>query len=82
MKVKYSVSFEFLRQPTVTHRGVVSGGRVHTCVQRATKEAQAALRPVGWSSMVCVLLERLDVDPVAEDDNTDEAEVAEFTEPV
>ena len=65
MKVRYSVTFEFELRPPVTHRGVVEAGQTHTCVSRATKLAQKALRPVNWTSCVCVLVERLD-QPVAD----------------
>jgi hypothetical protein len=43
----------------MTHRGTVAASSAATCVARATREAQRALRPVNWSSVVCVLLERL-----------------------
>lgn len=61
MTVRYSVTFEFDMRPSVTHRGTVVGSSGATCVARATREAQKAVRPVHWSSLVCVLLERLDV---------------------
>ena len=60
MTVKYAVSFEFAINPPLTHRGVVTASQVDTCMRLATKEARLALRPQGWSSVVCVLLERLD----------------------
>ena len=60
MKVKYSVTFEFPVRPPLTHTGIVTAGREHVCAARAIKEARVALRPVNWSSLVCVLLERLD----------------------
>jgi len=60
VKVKYSVSFEFDLKPALTHRGVVEAGNGATCCARATREAQKALRPKSWSSMVCVLLERIE----------------------
>jgi hypothetical protein len=60
MTVRYSVTFEFDLRPPLTHKGTVSGGQPHVCVARATKAAHKALRPVNWSSLVCVLLERLD----------------------
>lgn len=59
MKVTYSVTFEFETRVALTHRGVIAGSSGATCVARATREAQKVLRPVGWSSMVCCLLERL-----------------------
>lgn len=60
MKVSYSVTFEFITQPPLTHTGVVVAYGVATCASRAVKQAQKAVRAVGWSSVVCVLLERLD----------------------
>ena len=59
MTVRYSVNFEFLHQVAVTHRGVVSGTTAGTCMRRAVEAAQAALGKQTWSSMVCVLLERV-----------------------
>jgi hypothetical protein len=59
MRVNYAVTFEFETQPPLTHRGTVAASSAATCVARATREAQKALRPVRWSSAVCVLLERL-----------------------
>ena len=59
MTVKYAVTFEFDTQPPKTHRGTVAASSGATCVARAVRESQKALRPVGWSSMNCVLLERL-----------------------
>lgn len=61
MTVNYSVTFEFDSRAPVTHRGTVLGSSGATCVARATREAQKALRPVNWSSLNVVLLERLDV---------------------
>ena len=60
MTTKYSVTFEFdTTRPPLTYRGAVKGSQVATCVRLATKEAAKALGSVkGWSSMVCVLLER------------------------
>ncbi len=62
MKVNYSVSFEFDQRAPVTHRGTVEGWTAGTCTRRAVEEAQKALTPINWSSMVCVLLERLGED--------------------
>lgn len=60
MKSTYSVTFEFETRPPQTHRGTVVASQVATCVARATREAQKALKPSHWSSMVCVLLDRQD----------------------
>jgi hypothetical protein len=59
MKVSFSVTFEFEMRAPVTHRWTVLGSSAATCVARAVREAQRALRPVGWSAVCCVLLERL-----------------------
>lgn len=60
MTVRYAVTFEFPTRAPLTHGGTVAGAAAATCVARATRLAQKALRPVAWSSVVCVLLERLD----------------------
>lgn len=59
MTVRYSVTFEFETRPPLEHRGTVSASSGATCVARATREAQRACKPVGWTSLVCVLLERV-----------------------
>ena len=68
MRVQYAVTFEFATRPPLTHRGTVAGSSTATCVARAVRTAQKALKPVNWSSTVCVLLERLDqVDQAGQD---------------
>lgn len=59
MTVHFEVSFEFLERPPITHRGTIAGSSGATCVARAARIAQKALRPVGWTSLVVVLLERV-----------------------
>ncbi len=59
MHVKYAVTFEFDSRAPITHRGTVAASSGATCVARAVREAQKALRPVNWSSLTCVLLERV-----------------------
>jgi hypothetical protein len=59
MTVRYAVTFEFESRPPLTHRSTIAAASAATCVARATREAQRVLRPVGWSSVVCVLLERV-----------------------
>lgn len=66
MTVRYAVTFEFDNRAPLTHRGTVDGWSASTCVARATRIAQRALKPVNWSSMVCVLLERLETSPAVE----------------
>jgi hypothetical protein len=60
MTVTYAVTFEFPTRQPLTLRGTTSGSSASVCVSRATREAQKQLAPVAWSSVVCVLLERLD----------------------
>ena len=63
MTVGYAVTFEFdTRAPLLTHRGTVAASSGATCVARAVREAQKVLRPVNWSSLNCVLLERFGTD--------------------
>lgn len=60
MVCQVAVTFEFETRPPVTWRGEVEAGpnRAPAIVQRATRQAQRALKPIGWSSMVCCILER------------------------
>jgi len=58
MTCRYSVTYEFDVRPPITLKGQVTAGSAATCMARATREAQKALRPVGWTSLVCVLSER------------------------
>lgn len=60
MKVRYSVTFEFDTAPPVTHTGTVAASVTPTCFARAARDAIKAHPGLRWSSMVCVLLERLD----------------------
>lgn len=60
MTVKYAVTFEFDMRPPLTHKGTVEARQPHVCMARAMKSAQKALRPKGWTSVVCVLLERIE----------------------
>jgi hypothetical protein len=60
LRCLYAVTFEFPERPPLTHRGVVEASAEATCVARATREAKKALLPRNWSSVVCLLLERLD----------------------
>lgn len=75
MLVTYAVTFEFESRPPLTHRGTVVASQVGTCVARATRNAQKALRAQGWSSLVVVLLER--VQDEKHDRTTAEPEPAE-----
>lgn len=67
MTVKYAVSFEFDIKPPVTARGTVSGGSASACVARATRAAVKANPGLRWTSLVCVLLERIDDSSPKED---------------
>jgi hypothetical protein len=59
--VNYSVTFEFPERASITHRGTVVGSTMPTCFARATREAAKAHPGLRWSSIVCVLLERVDM---------------------
>ncbi len=64
MTVQFACTFEFDTRPPLTHRGTVTATVVATCFARAVRLAQKALGPHGWSSVNCVLLERLpDAEP-------------------
>lgn len=67
MRVRYSVTFEFDVQAPITHRGTVAASSMPTCFARAAREAIKASPGLRWSSMVIVLLERLDVPAQAVD---------------
>jgi hypothetical protein len=64
VRVRYQVTFEFETSPPKTHRGTVAASSMPTCFARAAREAAKAHPGLRWTSMVCVLLERLDT-PVA-----------------
>ena len=74
MKVSVSVTYEFPTRAPKTWKGTVEGGREHVCVSRAVRSAKVALRPVAWSSLVCVILERLDEDVEADRQGIDTVE--------
>ncbi len=59
LRFRYSVTFEFDTRAPVTHTGVVTGSVASGMFSKAVRTAQKALRPRGWSSCVCVLVERL-----------------------
>jgi len=67
MTCQYAVTFEFPTRPPQTHRGTVRAGQPHTCASRAMQSAKRALKPVGWSSVVCVLQDRADDAPASTD---------------
>lgn len=60
MQTVYSmaVTFEFDLRPPVTHRCEVQAGNPGKAVRVALKIAGEALHPIGWSSFVCVCLDR------------------------
>ncbi len=60
MRVRYAVTFEFDTQSPITHRGTVAAATMPTCFARAARDAARAHPGLKWSSMTCVLLERLD----------------------
>ena len=58
--MRYAVTFEFDTQSPITHRGTVAASTMPTCFARAARNAARAHPGLKWSSMACVLLERLD----------------------
>ena len=64
MTVRYAATFEFETQSPITHRGTVVASQMPTCFARAAKAAVKAHPGLKWSSMVIVLLERLDSETV------------------
>lgn len=52
-----SITFEFETRAPVTHRikTPLVAWEVQTIFTRAVMEAKAALKPIGWCSVVCVL---------------------------
>lgn len=77
MRVKYAVTFEFDMAAPLTHRGTVVARHPATCCARAVREANSALRPRNWSSVVCVLLERLDASTEEDKEPLDDADGGE-----
>jgi hypothetical protein len=77
MRVRYAVTFEFMNKAPVTHRGEVEGGSPATLAHRAVRDAKQALgmQTAWWSSMNCVLLERLDA-PAETDSEVENAQAA------
>ena len=59
MTVRYVVTFEFDSAPPITHRGTVRATTAATCFARAVRSATTAHPGLHWSSLVCVLLERV-----------------------
>lgn len=53
-----AVTYEFETRPPETWRGTAKGWGEHTVMQRAMALAKRALRPVAWSSVACVILDR------------------------
>jgi hypothetical protein len=58
MTCKVAVTYEFELRPPVTWRGTVVGWSSEAVVRKATLIARKTLKPVGWTSMVCCILER------------------------
>jgi len=71
MKCKASVTFEYATRAPQTHKiESLEATGPQTIANRAIREAKRQLRPVYWTSMVCVI-ERLD--PGDEADTAEEA---------
>lgn len=74
MKCRAEVTFEFATRAPQTHRvDVLEATGPQTIANRAIREAKRQLRPIYWTSMVC-LIERLDPDDTADtsEENGDE----------
>lgn len=66
MKCRAEVTFEFATRAPQTHRiDVLEATGPQTIANRAIREAKRQLRPIYWTSMVC-LIERLDPDDVTD----------------
>ena len=75
MRWAYAVTFESTTRAPETVRGTVEGGALHTCIYRAAKEAKGRVPPNRhYSSVVVVLLDRLDRGADAEDESEDVAD--------
>ena len=59
MTLRCQVTFEYATRPPDTWEGLVEAGGAHTCASRAVRLAKVALKPVNWTSVVWVALERL-----------------------
>jgi hypothetical protein len=79
MTVHYAVTFEFEQSPPLTHRGTVTAFKVSTCARLALNAAQQALRPVRWTSLNFVVLERVptqaDQESSTAEDSQEDADV-------
>lgn len=74
MKCKASVTFEFATRAPQTHRiDVLEATGPQTIANRAIREAKRQLRPICWTSMVC-LIERLDPDDALDTSEEEDGE--------
>lgn len=76
MKCRAEVTFEFATRAPQTHRiDVLEATGPQTIANRAIREAKRQLRPIYWTSMVC-LIERFDPEEATEasEENGDEPE--------
>ena len=72
MKFKYAATLEFNGPPPETLRGEVEAGSPGTACNKAVKALIKAYPHRKWSSLVVVLLERLDTtDETETDDSVD-----------
>lgn len=65
MTVNYSATFEFDLKPPMTHRGTVTATSMPTCLARAGRAAMKVFPKTKWTSMVVVLLERVETETSA-----------------
>jgi hypothetical protein len=75
MRCRASVTFEYATRAPETHRtDVLEATGPQTIANRAIREARRKIRPVYWTSLVCVL-ERMDsAEEAAAEDTSPEAE--------
>lgn len=77
MKCRAEVTFEFATRAPQTHRiDVLEATGPQTIANRAIREAKRQLRPIYWTSMVC-LIERLDPDSAADASEENGADASE-----
>lgn len=55
MKIRYSVTWEYETRAPETMTGEVEAVTVSTAARRALEAARKEAKPIGWSSVVCLL---------------------------
>lgn len=71
MRCRAEVTFEYATRAPQTHKtDTMEAAGPQTIANRAIREAKKHLRPINWTSIVC-LIERLDPVADAEDEDAD-----------